>query len=122
MSQEIQNLSGVFFGSKVVSVRHTGLGKIPAGTIRLTSLPKAIKVLDTNGAPAIVSVLQNGENAFLVVVNKDFLNSINLTVFGNDSLKKISKDGTIVPASAYESSLELEPGDIAVYMFPASEI
>ena len=122
MSQEIQNLAGVFLGSKVVSVRHTGLGKIPAGTIRLTSLPKAIKVLDTNGAPAIVSVLQNGENAFLVVVNKDFLSSINLTVFGNDSLKKILKDGTIVPASVYESSLELEPGDAAVYMFPASEI
>lgn len=122
MSREIQNLSGVFLGSKVVSVRHTGLGRIPTGTIRLTSLPKCIKVLDTGGAPAIVSVLQNGENAFLVVVNKDFLNSINLTVFGNDSLKKISKDGTIVPASAYESSLELEPGDAAVYMFPASEI
>jgi hypothetical protein len=122
MSREIQNLSGVFLGSKVVSVRHTGLDRIPAGTIRLTSLPKAIKVLDTKGAPAIVSVLQNGENAFLVVVNKDFLNSINLTVFGNDSLKKILKDGTIVPASAYESSLELEPGDAAVYMFPASEI
>ena len=122
MSREIQNLSGVFLGSNVVSVRHTGLGKIPAGTIRLTSLPKAIKVLDTNGAPAIVSVLQNGENAFLVVVNKDFLSSINLTVFGNDSLKKILKDGTIVPASVYESSLELEPGDAAVYMFPASEI
>lgn len=122
MSQEIQNQSGVFLGSKVVSVRHTGLGRIPTGTIRLTSLPKAIKVLDTGGAPAIVSVLQNGENAFLVVVNKDFLNSINLTVFGSDSLKKISKDGTIVPASAYESSLELEPGDAAVYMFPASEI
>ncbi len=122
MSREIQNLSGVFLGSNVVSVRHTGLGKIPAGTIRLTSLPKAIKVLDTNGAPAIVSVLQNGENAFLVVVNKDFLSSINLTVFGNDSLKKILKDGTIVPASAYESSLELDPGDAAVYMFPASEI
>lgn len=122
MSQEIQNLAGVFLGSKVVSVRHIGLGRIPAGTIRLTSLPKAIKVLDTNGAPAIVSVLQNGDDAFLVVVNKDFLNSINLTVFGDESLKKILKDGTIVPASAYESSLELEPGDVAVYMFPASEI
>lgn len=122
MSREIQNLAGVFLGSKVVSVRHTGLGRIPNGTVRLTSLPKAIKVLDTNGAPAIVSVLQNGDNAFLVVVNKDFLNNIKLTVFGDDSLKKILKDGTIIRASAYESSLELEPGDAAVYMFPASEI
>ncbi len=122
MSREIQNLSGVFLGSKVVSVRHTGLGKIPVGTIRLTSLPKAIKVLDTNGAPAIVSVLEKGENAFLVVVNKDFLNSINLTVFGDDSLKKILKDGTVIPANTYESSMELDPGDAAVFMFPTSEM
>jgi hypothetical protein len=122
MSSEIQNLSGVFLGSKVVSVRHTGLGKIPGGTIRLTSLPKAVKVLDTNGAPAIVSVLEKGENCFLVVVNKDFLNSINLTVFGNESLKKVLKDGTVVPASAYDSSLELDPGDVAVFMFPSSEM
>jgi hypothetical protein len=121
MSQEIQNLSGVFLGSKVVSVRHTGLGKIPGGTIRLTSLPKAIKVLDTNGAPAIVSVLEKGENCFLVVVNKDFINSINLTVFGSESLKKVLKDGTVVPASAYESSMELDPGDVAVFMFPTAE-
>jgi len=118
MSQEIQNLAGVFLGSKVVSVRHTGLGKIPLGTIRMTALPKAIKVLDTNGAPAIVSVLEKGENSFLVVVNKDFLNSIKLTVYGDESVKKVLKDGTIVPASAYESSLELDAGDVAIYMFP----
>jgi len=118
MSQEIQNLSGVFLGSKVVSVRHTGLGKIPSGTIRLTALPKAIKVLDTNGAPAIVSILEKGENSFLVVVNKDFLSSIKLTVYGDESVKKILKDGTVVPASAYESSMELDAGDAAIYMFP----
>ncbi len=87
MSREIQNLSGVFLGSKVIRVRHAGLGKIPIGTIRLTS-STAIKVLDTNGAPILVSVLEKGENCFLVVVNKEFLNSINLTVFGNESLKK----------------------------------
>ena len=121
MSQEIKNLSGVFLGSKVVSVRHTGKGMIPSGTIRLTSLPKAIKVLDTNGAPALVSVLENGENSFLVVVNKDFLNSMNLTVYGDDSVKKVLKDGTIVPASAYESSMEIDPGDVSVFMFPTEK-
>jgi hypothetical protein len=120
LSAEIQNLSGVFLGSKVVSVRHADLGKIPAGTIRLTSLPKAIKVLDSKGAPVIVSVLEKGENSFLVVVNKDFLNSINLTVYGDESVKKVLKDGTIVPASAYESSMELDAGDAAIYMFPTA--
>lgn len=121
MSKEIQNLSGVFLGAKVVSVRHTGLGKIPTGTIRLTSLPKAFKVLDTNGAPALVSVLEKGENSFLVVVNKDFLNSINLTVYGDESVKKVLKDGTLVPASAYDNSLELDAGDVAIYMFPTEK-
>ena len=121
MSQEIKNLSGVFLGSKVAWVRHTGKGMIPDGTVRLTTLPKPIKVLDTNGAPALVSMLEKGENSFLVVVNKDFLNSINLTVYGDESLKKVLKDGTIVPASVYESSMELDPGDAAIYMFPSEK-
>jgi hypothetical protein len=118
MSREIQNLSGVFLGSKVVLVRHTGLGRIPIGTIRLTSLPSAIKVLDSNGEPILVSVLENGANSFLVVVNKNFLNSINLTVYGDESVKRVLKDGTIVPASAYDSSMELDAGDAAIFLFP----
>jgi hypothetical protein len=66
-------------------------------------------------------VLENGENAFLVVVNKNFQNSINLTVYGDESVKKVLKDGTIVPASAYESSMELDAGDAAIYMFPTEK-
>ncbi len=121
ISAEIQALAPVFLGAKVVSVRHTGKGMIPVGTVRVTTLPKAIKVLDTNGSPALVSVLENGANSFLVVVNKDFLKSINLTVYGDDSVKKVLKDGTIVPASAYENSMELDAGDISVFMFPGEK-
>jgi hypothetical protein len=121
MSEEIKNLSGVFLGSTAVWVRHTGKGMIPGGTIRLTTLPDAIKVLDTGGAPALVSLLENGGNYFLMVVNKDFLSSINLTFYGDESVKKVLKDGTIVPASAYDSTLELDPGDAAIYMFPKTK-
>lgn len=121
ISTEIKNLSDVFLGSKVAWVRHTGKGMIPNGTVRLTTLPKAIKVLDTNGAPALVSVLEKGENSFLVVVNKDFINSINLTVYGDESVKKVLKDGTIVPASAYENSMELDPGDASIFRFPTEK-
>jgi hypothetical protein len=118
MSREIQNLSGVFLGSKVVSVRHAGLGRIPIGTMRLVNLPSAIKVLDSNGAPILVSLLENGGNSFLVVVNKNFLSSINLTVYGDESVKRVLKDGTVVPAGVYDSSLELDAGDAAIFMFP----
>ncbi len=121
VSEEIKNLSGAFFGSKVVWVRHTGKGMIPMGTIRLTALPEAIKVLETNGAPALVSLLEKGDNEFLVVVNKDYKNSMDLIFYGDDSVKKILKDGTIVPANRYQPSLELDPGDAAIYMFPKTK-
>lgn len=121
MSEEIQKLSGVFLGSKVISVRHTGLGKIPVGTIRLTSLPEHIKVLETNKAPALVSVLENGENSFVVIVNTDHLNPMNLTVYGDETLKKVCKNGTVVPASTYDSTMEVDPGDVAIYMFPTNK-
>ncbi len=122
LSVEIQKLSGVFLGSKLISVRHTGLGKIPAGTVRLTSLPEHIKVLETNKAPALVSVLENGENSYVVIVNTDHLNPMNLTVYGDETLKKVCKNGTIVPASTYDSAMEVDPGDVAIYMFPTNKI
>jgi hypothetical protein len=121
MSEEIRNLSGVFLGAKMLWVRHSAKGMIPAGTIRLTSLPDPVKVLDSNGAPILVSLLENGDFNYLVVVNKDFLNSINFTFFGDDTVKKVLKDGTMVPASTYEPSLELDPGDAAIYQFPKSK-
>ncbi|MEK7720239.1 MAG: hypothetical protein AAB347_11670, partial [Bacteroidota bacterium] len=83
----------------------------------LVLLTKSIRVIETNGDPGLVSVLENGENTFVVIVNKNHLASINLTVAGDETLKKVLKDGTIVPASAYESSIELDPGDAAIYMF-----
>ena len=121
VSQEIKNLSPVFLGSKTVWVRHTGKGRIPEGTVRLTKLPDAVKVLETNGAPAIVSLLEKGDQYFLVVVNKDFNNSINLVFYGDDTVKKVLKDGTVVPASAYENSFELDAGDAAIYTFPKTK-
>lgn len=121
ISEEIQNLSDVFLGAQVVYVRHTGLERIPDGTTRLTSLPEAIKVFDTHGAPALVSVLKKAENSFFVIVNKDFQNNMKYTIYGNEKLKRVLKDGTIVPASFYEPSMELDPGDMAVYMFPSDD-
>ncbi len=118
MSSEIKNLTGVFLDAKMLWVRHTGKGMIPPGTIRLTKLPKEIKVLDAHGAPLLVSLLEKEDNYFLVVVNKDFLNSIQLTFYGDETVEKVQKDGTTVPASVYDTTMELEPGDAAIYTFP----
>jgi hypothetical protein len=116
LNQEIKNLAGVFYGSKLISIKYAGK-ETPMGTNRLSTLPASLKVLDTAGKPAIVSILENGDKRFLVVVNMDYKHSMPLTLLGNDNLKRILKDGSIVPASIYDTTVDVGAGDIAVYMF-----
>jgi hypothetical protein len=119
VSNEIQQLSGVFLGAKVVSVAHTGLN-IPNETKRLVQLPAPIKLLETVGEGAVVSVLENGKNTFVVIVNRDFKNTMKLIISTDDSVKKVLKDGTLIPATDYANATEVEPGDAAIYMFPTA--
>ncbi len=121
VNKEIQSLAGVFVGSKVVSVRHTGV-IIPKGTTRLTKLPTAIKVFETEGSGALVSTLENGENTFFVVVNRDLSEPMTIVIIGDDSLKRVLKDGTVVSAKRYDPKLEIGPGDIAIYTFPTKKL
>jgi hypothetical protein len=119
VSNEIQNLSGVFLGSRVISVAHTGLD-IPNETKRLSLLPTQIKLLETVGLGAVVSLLENEGNTFVVIVNRDFKNAMKLILSTDDSVMKVLKDGTLIPANEYANTTEIEPGDAAIYMF-ASE-
>ena len=120
VNKEIQSLAAVFMGSKVISVGHTGT-VIPRGTTRLSNLPDAIKVFETDEPGALVSILENKGNTFFVVVNRDLKKSIAMTILGDDTLKKILKDGSVVKASSYTNTIEIEPGDIALYMFPTKK-
>ena len=120
VNKEIQNLSGVFLGARLISVAHTGLD-IPNKTMRLAQLPAPVKLLETVGEGAVVSLLENGKNTFIVIVNRDFKNTMKLIMYTDDSVKKILKDGTMIPANEYASAMEVEPGDVAIYMFPTSK-
>lgn len=120
VNNEIQTLAGVFVGAKVVSVQHTGV-VIPRGTARLTNLPPAVKVFETEGSGALVSTLENGDKSYLVVVNRDLKQSMSYTIFGDETLKKVLKDGSVVKADRYAPTTEIEPGDMAVYQFPTKK-
>ena len=119
VSNEIQQLSGVFLGAKVISVAQTGLD-IPNMTNRFTQLPAPVRLLETTGEGAVVSILENGKNTFLVIVNRDFKNTMKLIISTDDSVKKVLKDGTLIPASDYANATEVEPGDVAIYCYPTS--
>ena len=120
VNKEIQDLAGVFVGAKVVSVKHTGV-IIPKGTFQLTTLPPAIKVFETEGSGALVSILENGSNTFFMVVNRDLKNNLPITILGDATLKKVLKDGSVVGSSTYSNTTEIEPGDVAVYMYPTKK-
>lgn len=117
ISKEIKSLSWVFLGAKVVSVAHTG-ETIPLGTKRLVKLPETVKVLETTGTGAVVSELKNGKNSFLVIINRDFINPMKLTLYVDPSVKRVLKDGTSVPANDYKNTMEIDAGDVAIYTWP----
>ncbi len=114
MNLEIKSLSNVFLGAKVVSVAHTG-ATIPQGAKRLGKLPEIIKTFETEGEGAIVSILQKGGKSYLVVVNRDFKTDMNLKIEGGTGLQRVLKDGSMVPASAYISTMAVAPGDVLIY-------
>ena len=116
LNQEIKNLSGVFYGAKVNSLEFFGKN-IPHGTKRLSVLPKPLKVLATEGKTALVSFLENGDKNFIVIVNTDYRHKMNLTLSGDASLKRVLKDGSIIPASVYASTIEVEAGDMVIYIY-----
>lgn len=115
LNKEIQGLSPVFLGAKVLSVKHTG-DVLPSGTTRLETLPSVVKSLKSEGSEGtIVSHLENGDREFLVVVNRDIHNKMMLTIELDAKVERVMKDGSLVPASTYSSTIGVDPGDIIVY-------
>lgn len=117
VNSEIQKLAWVFMGSKLLSVGHTGT-VIPRGTARLTKLPSAIKLFEAEEPGVQVSLLENGENTFFVVLNRDMEKTASITILGDETLRRVLKDGTLANAAAYPPGLDIEPASVAVYMFP----
>ena len=116
LNQEIKNLSGVFYGAKVKSLQFFG-NTIPVGTKRMSVLPAALKVFATEGKTALVPLLEKGGKQFIVIVNTYYRKKMSLTISGDSSLKRVLKDGSIVPASAYASTVDVEAGDVVIYNY-----
>ena len=116
LNQEIKNLSGVFYGAKVKSLQYFG-NSIPVGTKRMSVLPAPIKVFSTEGKTALVSLMENGGKQFIVIVNTDYRKKMSLTLLGDSSLKRVLKDGSIVPANTYASTIDVEAGDVIIFNY-----
>jgi hypothetical protein len=118
MNKEINAISGIFSGAKVITVSHTG--DLPLGTKPLGRLPKPIKSLKTDGLGAVVSVMQNNLKTYLVVVNRDFTAPMALTINCAQGVSQILKTGVSIPQHSNNQTVNIEPGDVAIFNWPDS--
>jgi hypothetical protein len=114
MNKEINALSGVFLGAKISSVTHTGL-TIPNGTKRFSILPESVSELKTDGLGALVSIFKNGNYDYLMVVNRDFTQSMALHIKCKPGMRMVLKDGSSVFCSTQIENIQVQPGDLALY-------
>ena len=114
VNQELQALRGVFVGSKVVAVGHTGK-ELPAGTRRFE--PTApVRSAETEGTGAVVSLLSKGDWRFLVVVNRDINKPMGLRLRIDPAAEpqRVEKDGTLHPLDFGGHQQDLAPGDATI--------
>lgn len=121
MNAEIKALSGVFLHSRVKNVYHTGL-PVPKGTkkLRWWHLPSAIRRLATSGEGAVVSFLEKEQKDYMVVVNRNLMNSmeLNLMVNNKSKVRRVFKDGTVSGESlSGYNSFDIDKGDAAIFVW-----
>jgi hypothetical protein len=127
VNKEVHALTDVFLGAEVLNVRHTG-DMIPEGTKALYDggknvLPSEFGRLESEGDGLVVSHFKNGQHEYLMLVNKSIEKEQNVRFCGlgedlpkafqkGSAVKRVMPNGSRVPASDYESSLAIAPGDI----------
>jgi hypothetical protein len=115
VNREVQVLRGVFLGSSLVSVGHTG-EKLPAGTRRYQPAPP-VQSLTTGGEGAVVSQLSKGDRRFLVVVNRDINKAMPLDLACEPAaaVRVVKRDGTFADAVPSRARINVAPGDAVIF-------
>ena len=115
LNKEILSRAGVFVGSEVVSVCHTG-DSIPPKTTRLTDLPEGVRKLDTHGAGAVVSELRKDNGTrYMMVVNRSIETPLDLDVEFSHKAYSVDREGRVIPIGRKPSTIIVEPGDAAIF-------
>jgi hypothetical protein len=114
VNQELQAQRGVFAGSKVLSVGHTGKD-LPAGTRRFEAA-SPVRVVETDGTGAVASILSKSDWRFLVVVNRDINKPMALRLGIDPAVQPslVDKNGSLHPIPDGRHRADVPPGDAAI--------
>ncbi len=113
VNAELKTLSPVFTGSQVESVAHTG-ARLPLATHRYE--PKwPVKELKAESG-AVVSHRSGPAGHYLMVVNRSFLEPLDLSIAFDPAIKvsAVTKEGRIEPLANDRYAAALPPGDVAI--------
>jgi hypothetical protein len=116
VNEEIKVLSPVFLNATVEWTAHTG--EIPAGCTELdvSKLPSVFRSLNiAGGKGALVSLMEKGNDNFLVIVNHDINEDITVQASGMPALRRVKKDGSVVIADSRIHAIT--PGDVLIYFW-----
>ena len=114
-NNDIQKYAGVFLGSTVDSVFHTG-GEFPTGTKKLLNPPSIFNFFSIN-KPVLISYMKNNSKKYIAFLNKDLKDSANLIIEPKVRYYYIDKNGKEVLGSSGRKTFNILPGDILVLRY-----
>ncbi len=122
INRDIHALTWVFLGAEFLRAGHTN-AETPVGCTRLTKdmLPDGINSVTSDGQGVCVSLLKNGKNLFMMVLNGDIHNAQKITVEKEIAVKRILMDGTTEAEAAGVKEYELTPGHFVLYLVSEDE-
>lgn len=111
MNKELRGILPLFDGSTIKSVNH--LIHVPHNGVRLRKAPLNIRHLKVKGRMgAIVSILNKNEKNYMIVVNKDYIYNMQLTIKAKKQVKNISKTLQEIPL---KDVYTVPAGDIVIF-------
>jgi hypothetical protein len=116
VNKDIKAMTDVFLGAHMVHVGYTH-ATTPDGCVRLTTdmLPAGVSAVNSDGEGVCVSLLQNGNNQYLMIVNPCIDKTQTVTVDLDNSVTHILTDGTSETVSGQQVTT-LGPGGHLVYL------
>lgn len=122
INRDIHALTWVFLGAEFLRAGHTN-AETPVGCTRLTKdmLPEGINSVISDGQGVCVSLLKNGKNLFMMVLNGDIHNAQKVTVEKEIAVKRVLMDGTTEAEAAGAKEYELTPGHFVLYLVSEDE-
>lgn len=122
INKDIHALTWVFLGAEFLRAGHTN-AVTPVGCARLTKemLPEGINSVTSDGQGVCVSMLKNGKNLFMMVLNGDIHNTQNVTIAKDINVKRVLMDGTTEADAAGSKTYELTPGHFVLYLVSENE-